>query len=223
MDPAEIYATCRRRLLDLATTLSPAQTDALLPATPPWTVLDGYRHLAGVCANVLDGEMGDAPTTAWSAAQLAARADRSLAEVATEWATRGPDLDAQIAVAGTALGFVALDAWTHGQDIRAAAGLPTDHHDPLLPGLVDLALANFGRFYVGQGGPPLRLVIDGEELTLGDGDPSLTLTASAYELMRIIFGRRSEAQIAAASWSSDSAAARTAIHLFDPPPIDLTD
>ena len=35
---------------------------------------------------------------------------------------------------------------------------------------------------------------------------------------------RLEAQIAAADWSgADAAAAQQAIHLFDPPPIDVTD
>ena len=121
------------------------------------------------------------------------------------------------------MGFVALDAWTHGQDIRAAVGLPGDRDDPLLPGVVDLALGAFGRFYASKGGPAVRLVIEGEERVLGEGDPDLTLTTSAYELLRIIFGRRSEAQIAAASWSQDSATGRAAIHLFDPPPFDLTD
>ncbi len=42
--------------------------------------------------------------------------------------------------------------------------------------------------------------------------------------MRIVFGRRSEAQIAAADWSgADAARPRQAIHLFPPPPMDVTD
>jgi uncharacterized protein (TIGR03083 family) len=223
METAAIYSTTRQRLLELAGTLTADQVAAPLVPTPPWTVLDGYRHLTGVCADVLDDRMEGGPTPAWTAGHLVTRAGRSLEEVTAEWAERGPDLDARLVDAGAGMGFVALDAWTHGQDIRAAVGLGGDREDPLLPGLVDLALGSFGRFYTGRGGPPLRLVVDGEARQLGDGTPEVELRTSAYELMRIVFGRRSDAQVAAAGWTGPSAEARAAIHLFDCPPADISD
>ena len=100
------------------------------------------------------------------------------------------------------MGFVALDAWTHEQDIRAASGAGALHDDALLPGLVALTVGAMDRFYLGQGGPPLRLVVDGEEHRAGDGEPTATLTATSYDLMRMVFGRRSQAQIEAADWSA---------------------
>jgi uncharacterized protein (TIGR03083 family) len=223
MGPAEIYASCRTTLVDLAAALTPEQMEARLAATPPWTVVDGYRHLTGVCADVLDGTARGGPTPEWTAAQIAARAERSLSEVVAEWVGRAPDLEAQIDAGGMAMGFCVLDVWVHGVDISAAVGRPGDRNDPRLPGLIDLALGAFGPFYTGKGGPALRLVIDGEERSLGEGDAEISLTTSAYELMRMIFGRRSEAQIAAADWSGDSDAARANLHLFDTPPTDLTD
>jgi uncharacterized protein (TIGR03083 family) len=223
MDTADLYATSRQRLIDLAPALSAEQQAAPLAATPPWTVVDGYRHLTGACADVLDGQMAGAPGPAWTANQLAVRADRSLAEVVAEWAERGPQLDAQIAGAGPAMGFVALDVWTHEQDIRAAAGVGALHDDPLLPDLVGLALGTFAPYYAKKGGPPILVVVDGEEHPLGDGQPAATLTAGAYDFMRIAFGRRSEAQVAAAGWSGDSAAARAALPVFECPPHDLQD
>jgi hypothetical protein len=67
-------------------------------------------------------------------------------------------------------------------------------------------------------------VVDGEEHTVGEGEPAATLEASAYDLMRIVFGRRSEAQIAAAAWSGpDAARAQQAITLFPAQAQDLTD
>jgi uncharacterized protein (TIGR03083 family) len=218
-----MYATCRTSLIDLAATLTDAQVAASLAATPPWTVLDGYRHLAGVCADVLDDRMREGPTPAWTAAQLAERSEKTLPEVVAEWAERGAILDSRIDAGGTAMGFCVLDVWTHGVDISAAVGRPGDRRDPLLRDLIELALGAFGPFYVRQGGPALQLVVDGEERVLGEGDPEVSLTTSAYELMRLIFGRRSEAQIAAAGWSGDSAPAQAAIHLFDPPTGDLSD
>src|SRR4051812_31883819 len=117
MEAAEIYAACRGRLLDLAATLTSEQQAAPLAATPPWTVLDGYRHLAGVCADVLDGRMDGAGSPEWTAAQLAARAGASIDEVCAEWSVRGPELEARVAAAGRAMAFTAFDVWTHEQDI----------------------------------------------------------------------------------------------------------
>jgi uncharacterized protein (TIGR03083 family) len=218
MGPAEIYRTSRTRLLDLARELTAEQQAAPLVPTPPWTALDGYRHLAGVCCDVLDGNMpqgGPAGGDAWTAAQLAARADWSLEQVCEQWASRAPALDAQVEAAGDGMGFVALDSWTHEQDIRDATGAGALHDDALLPGLVRLTVGSMDRFYVGQGGPPLRLVLDGEEHHAGDGEATATLVTSPYEIMRMVFGRRSEVQIAAADWSGDGApAARAAITLF---------
>jgi uncharacterized protein (TIGR03083 family) len=227
MGPAEIYATSRTRLLDLARELTPGQQDAPLLPTPPWTVVDGYRHLAGVCCDVLDGNMpegGPAGGAAWTAAQLATRADLSLAQVCEQWGARAPDLDTRIEEAGGAMGFVALDAWTHEQDIRDASGAGALHDDPSLPGLIELTMAGMSRFYAGQGGPPLRLVLDGEEHRTGEGEPTATLVATPYELMRMVFGRRSERQIATADWSGEgAAAAQAAITLFPAQPQDLID
>ena len=204
-----MYAAVRNRLLDLAPTLDDGQQAAPLPATPPWTVVDGYRHLTGVCADSLDGGTDGAASPAWTAAQLEARADRSLAEVCDEWAQRGPDLDAVLQEAGADMGWSVLDAWVHEQDIRAAAGVGALHDDELLTDLVPLALGAFGGYYAKAGGPVLRLVLDGESRTLGDGEPKAELTSTPYEMLRIVFGRRSERQVADAGWSGPDALRRS--------------
>jgi uncharacterized protein (TIGR03083 family) len=227
MGPAEIYATSRRRLLDLAPQLSDSQQSAPLAPTPPWTVVDGYRHLAGVGCDALDGNMpqgGPLEAEAWTAAQLAARADWPIEQVCAQWSERGPALEDMIEAAGPKMGFAALDAWVHEQDVRAAAGVGALHDDELLPGLVALTVGAAGRFYTAQGGPTLRLVIDGQEHAVGEGEPGASLATTAYELMRIVFGRRSPAQIEAADWSGPEAAgARQAITLFPPQRTDVVD
>ncbi len=218
MELAEIYSTCRTRLTELGPTLSAEQLDARLPATPPWTVADGYRHLTGVCVDVLDGVMEGAGSAEWTAAQLAQRSDRSIDQVCAEWNERGPQLEAQVAAAGTAMAFCAFDAWTHGQDIRAAVGVPAQPDDDLVVSLAEIAVSTFGRRYAGSGAPALRIVFAGTDHVLGDGDPALTLNTTAYELLRIIFGRRSRSQIEEADWSgADPTAAIDALHLFDCP------
>jgi uncharacterized protein (TIGR03083 family) len=223
VDPAEIYAACRTRLLGIAPSLSAEQLDAPLAATPPWTVLDGYRHLAGVCADFLDGRLEGAGTPAWTEAQLAARAMRSIDEVCSEWAARGPELDVRLAAAGKALAFLVFDVWTHEQDIRAAVGRAGVRDDEHVPELASLALETFGPRYAGGGAPPISVIVDGEPRSLGEGDPVATFDTTAYELLRVIFGRRSNAQIERAGWSGDCGTPIAAIHLFDPPEHDITD
>ena len=223
MEPGVIYASSRARLLELAPSLSPEQRDAPLAATPPWTVVDGYRHLAGVCADLLDGRLEGAGTPEWTAAQLATRATRSIAEVCSEWTSRAPEIDERLASAGAALAFLVFDVWTHEQDIRAAIGQTGVRADAQVPTLAALAVSTFGPRYSGGGAPPVKVILDGQAHALGEGEPDAALETTPYEFLRIVFGRRSEAQIERAGWSGDCEKPIKAIHLFDPPPHDIVD
>ena len=224
VEPSDIYPISRQRLLDLAPTLSADQLGAPLPATPPWVLLDGFRHLAGVCADVLDGVMEGAGSPAWTAQQIGARAERSLDEVCHEWAERGPVLDAQVAAAGRAMSFVAFDTWTHEQDIRAAAGLG-GLRDDVAGALAGIAAAALDSRYTSKGAPTIAIDLGTAQVTMGAGDAAVRLTTTPYELLRMIFGRRSLAQMEAAGWSADGdvAAAIEALHLFDLPAVDIHD
>src|SRR4051812_8881519 len=91
MPTREVYDRVRRRLLDLATGLDQATAAGSVPALPGWSIKDTYAHLAGVCADVLDGRRGRQPE--WGERTVAERRDRSLGEVLKEWSTRGPELD----------------------------------------------------------------------------------------------------------------------------------
>ncbi|MCU1367601.1 MAG: hypothetical protein JWN39_3240 [Ilumatobacteraceae bacterium] len=223
MEPVDIYATSRRRLLELASTVPAEALEAPLHATPPWLLVDGYRHVTGVCANVLDGALDGAGTPEWTAAQLAARSALSLDEVCAEWAERGPVLDERVATAGRAMAFVAFDTWTHEQDIRAAAGV-MGARDEVATHLAAIALESFNGRYTSSGAPMLTVDMGGHSAQLGEGSPTLTLSATPYEVLRMVFGRRSLSQMASAGWSGgDPAPAIAALHLFPLPPIDIVD
>ena len=121
------------------------------------------------------------------------------------------------------MAFAPFDAWTHEQDIRAAAGVPTVRDDEVAASIASLALSSFAGRYATTGAPALRVVVGADAHVLGDGEPDVILRTSAFEIMRIIFGRRSRAQIEAADWSGDTAAVVDAIHLFDLPGRDIAD
>jgi len=223
MEPSEIYSACRGRLLGIASSLSSSTVDAPLAATPPWTVVDGYRHLTGVCTDLLDGTLDGAGAPPWTAAQLEARRDWSIDRVCAEWAARGPDLDVRVGEAGRGMVFVAFDAWTHEQDIRAASAVRGPRDDDTVAALAGMALTSFAPRYASSGAPPVSVELDGVTHTLGEGRPDTRLRTSPYELMRMLFGRRSRRQMEAADWTGDAGPVIDALHLFDLPALDILD
>ena len=57
MELATLYAETRGRLLDLAASTDDERACTPVPALPGWTVKDAYAHLAGLCADMLDGRL----------------------------------------------------------------------------------------------------------------------------------------------------------------------
>jgi uncharacterized protein (TIGR03083 family) len=223
MDVAWLYSTTRGQLLDLAQSMDDAQANLPVPALPGWTVKDAYAHLTGLCADVLDGRMEGAGEPPWSARQVAERADRSLAEVCAEWAERGPELDEWLKEREEPPMFVAYDVWSHEQDILGALGQRGERDDDRVQDLAASALAAFSDRFLAEGAPPLRVVGDEVESVLGEGEPAATLHVDDYELMRILFGRRSLHQIEAADWTGDEDRYIDHLHLFPLPSHDLVD
>jgi uncharacterized protein (TIGR03083 family) len=223
MDVAWLYSTTRGQLLDLAQTMDDTQAGLDVPALPGWTVKDAYSHLTGLCADILDGNMEGAGEPAWSARQVAERADRSLAEVSAEWAERGPELDEWLEASEEPPMFVAYDVWSHQQDILGALGQRGERDDDRVQDLAASALAAFSDRFIAEGAPALYVVGDEVESILGEGAPAATLHIDDYELMRILFGRRSLDQIQAADWTGDEDPYIDHLHLFPLPAHDLVD
>jgi uncharacterized protein (TIGR03083 family) len=224
MDVATLYRETRERLLDTAAGLGAEQVGSPVPALPGWTVRDAYGHLTGLCADMLDGRMEGAGSPAWTAVQVSERAARPFADVRAEWAERGRALDDVLRAAGSeAPPFVAFDVWTHEQDIRGALGEPGEHDDDRIHWLAGSALAAFAGRYEASGAPAVRIVHTTGERVLGAGAATTTLRVDDYELVRILFGRRSAHQVASADWSGEPTAVVEHLHLFDLPLVDLAD
>lgn len=226
MDQAGVYRASRERLLALATGLSAEQAATTVPATPLWTVADIYRHLAGLVDDVLSANWAGRGTEAWTAAQVAARADHSLAEVCADWTASGPGFEAAIAAAPMDFARPVFDAWTHEQDVLGALGRRGDRDDPALPTLVAMLAGMYAQgWQASDPAPPtVDLLIDGQCHRLGADEPELTLTTSSYEFMRLGVSRRSRAQLLAAGWTGAHPERLFPILCrFDLPVADLTD
>jgi uncharacterized protein (TIGR03083 family) len=224
VDTATSYATTRGALVALGRALDAEQIHRSVPALPGWTVKDAYGHLAGGCADVLDEHLDGAGSDTWTATQVAARADAPFAAVLDEWEARGPSLDDWIRSAPPSRSmFLALDAWSHEQDIRAAIGGRGVRDDERVRYLAEISREVFDGRFRNAGAPALRLIEPVGEFTLGDGDPSVVLRIDDYELMRMIFGRRSLGQLLAADWDGDPVRLVEHLHLFPLPEADLVD
>ncbi len=223
MDIATLYSETREHLLELARTMDEAQARLPVPALPGWTVHDAYAHLTGLCADLLDDRTEGAGGPGWTARQVAEHADRTLAEICAEWAERGPELDEWLGTRDEPPMFVAYDVWSHEQDILGALGQRGERHDERVQDLAASALAAFNDRFVAEGVAALHVVGDQVECVLGEGEPAATLHVDDYDLLRILFGRRSLDQIEAADWDGDESPYVSHLHLFALPQHDLVD
>ncbi len=220
MDIAAAYVRTREELIDQASTLDSASASAPVPATPGWTVKDVYSHLTGVASDSLGGVLDGAGTPPWTARQVAARADRSLEQVCEEWASL--EVAEWLANVGPRGSFAAFDAWTHQQDIRGALGR-SGARDERLDFLVTLALDVFDRRLREASAPPVRIHGECVDRVIGGEDPAVELRAGDYEVMRLLFGRRSMRQVEVLSWSGDWRSCIDHLHLFDLASVNLID
>ncbi len=223
MEISQIYAQTRFQLIDLAGRLSIDQATVAVPSTPGWCVRDVYAHLTGVCADVLDGRMEGGGSPGWTARQIAERATDDLAAITAEWSARGAELDALLRAQGDAAPlFPAFDIWTHQRDLMGALECPrpADERAAVLAGR---ALHTMAERAQGPGRPAVRVVTANNDVVVGAGEPIAMLSTADDEILRMIFGRRSRAQMTSARWQGEPGAALESLHLFDLRDDDLAD
>lgn len=221
-DIAGSYRETRLRLLDLAPLLTTEQLATRTPTCPDWTVKDIYGHLAGLAVEVADGRIEDRGSPERTAGQVAARRDRRIDEVCAEWAEVGGTVETMMRATGRALTALAIDAWTHEQDLANAAGVHSGRDGSGLPLAMNSAWALKAKIR-SAGLPPLRVVSDGVDWVIGDGEPGAVLRLDPYELARAFMARRSLDQLAAYDWQGDPAPYVPLIPVFEPPAHDIVE
>ncbi len=203
IDTTAVYRDTRLRIRGLVTEADGAG-DTIVPACPSWRVRDVVAHLTGVCDDILTGNLDGVATDPWTQAQVERRAERPLAEVIEEWDDVGPRVEALFGPGG-ALPQLVFDEVTHEHDLRGALRRPGARDDVAvdvgLGFLVEGMNASFGQGDL----PAVRVCCRAEEWVLGEGEPAVTVTASAFDLLRSFSGRRTIDQIAALDWSDDPA------------------
>jgi len=206
-DHQRIYLEGRDRISNLVLALDAGAEGAPVPACPGWTLRDAVAHVTGIMDDSLAGNLEGVGSDAWTRAQIAKRAGRSVEQIVEEWR----DLCDQAAVLFETLPppvtqSLVGDLTTHEHDIRG--GLV--NRDARDTDSVDLALDWYARSFtkrVLDAGLPMVKVVAGErEWTRGDDAPTLAVTGSPFELLRSLTGRRTADEVAALEWSGDPSA-----------------
>ena len=203
MEATEAYRATRERISALLRGGGPDVADRAVPASPRWTVREVAAHLAGACDDVLAGRLEGVATDEWTAAQVTARADRSLGDILDEWADVGPRVEDLFGDGGVHPQLL-FDEVTHEHDIRSALDRPGARDDAAVTLALSFVGAAFPEALRSAGAPVLTFRWDREELVLADdegGAPAqATLSATAFDLLRSCSGRRTLDQISALDW-----------------------
>ena len=198
MDTAEAYQSVRGRMLDLTSGVDPATP---VTTCPGWTIKELLSHVTGVAADVLNGNIAEAGTDPWVAAQVAARADRSFEEVTGEWTEVGPQVDELCVALGDGIAQLIFDTVTHEQDLRGALSQPGGEH-----GAVEVALRWAAGAWDGSEVPTygtLLIRAGSVEAVRGDGGPVVAIDLEPLDAMAVMTGRRSLTDVRALAWDGD--------------------
>lgn len=213
IDAGLTYERCRQALVGDLQGCSADELATPVPATPAWRVHDVLAHVVGL-ATALNAQHLPAPDdeggTAWAAAQVAERAERTVADLVAEWDGEAPAFEDGLRLFGIETGrhFVA-DLAIHLADVRQALGRPA----ALDPEAMVLAVDHYVAFLDEQ----LRAdrwgvleVVAGDRTHRAGGDDGpvrARLEAPPFDVLRAIAARRSAAQLRAMAWSGDVDAA----------------
>lgn len=208
-----IYRAARERVLAVARTLSPDQLRTRVAATPKWTVHELIAHVVGVASDATTGRMDGAISDAWTERHVAERRDREVSELLAEWESLAPAAEAQLART-TRVPNMAYDLACHEGDLRESLGLPR-----LERSAWEFFVDRFANALGHQISPRGTLEIrdeTGSTWTFGAGEPKTVLRLDGYEIVRAVFSRRSQRQIASWDWDPAPCATLANVGVFGP-------
>ncbi len=208
-DYASAYREVRVHLLEVVRSRDAADLETIAPATPEWRVRDVIAHLAGICDDIVHGNMDGRATDPWTAAQVAKRRDWGLQQLIDDWNEHAVVIESQMNDWGPGMGQMVFDAFTHDQDVRGALDEPRARDGAaaeiafswMVPNLQPPADVSPDDPRLR---PTLRLLTEvGEFDILGPRPPATAVHLSRFEFLRVITGRRSRRQIEALAWEGE--------------------
>lgn len=201
---AKAHAVGRERISSFLDGLDEAQWATRTPACPAWDVKGVVAHLVGIGADMTGGRFPAGDVDAWIQEAVDARKAASPKELLDEWGQLGPAIDTLLTNMPPMMSDLLVgDIVTHEQDIRGALGLPGGREGVTYDLAFEAYMNAISGRISGGGIPALRIRHDSGERVVGEGDPAATVSASTFELLRSLAGRRTSDQIAALGWEGD--------------------
>ena len=204
-DMGSVYRETRERMTVMLRDIAADDSTAPVPACPGWSVKDVIAHLAGVCDDILSGNLAGLASDRWTAAQVHKRRAATLDELLDEWTDAAPQVEALAPMfPGESAAQWVADAASHEHDVRGALGKAGARDSTATLVGVDFMVPGF-MASVGSRAllPTLVVRADGREWRSSGGEASATLEAGAFELFRAVTGRRSTDQIRSLQWSGE--------------------
>lgn len=210
----------------IVTLMDGRDPETIVPACPAWTSTDVVRHLAGISQDITMHVFEGFASDEWTDAQIQARAALSFGEVISQWRSSVSEaVDALDSIdtldipetIDSALGRIPTsvipamavsDLLHHEFDLRNAYGDQSGRD--LLE--VHFTAAGHARTLRGQfaslGLATLRIESTdaGQGWNIGRDEPVATVSATSFELLRGIGGRRTRDEILAWTWDGDGEA-----------------
>jgi uncharacterized protein (TIGR03083 family) len=172
------YRDLRSRVIELLRRTPEIRADRGVPHCPAWNVRDVVAHLVGVPEDILAGRMDGVTTDEWTQAQIDRHRAHSLADLVDLWSVSITTFDAVLPhIPSPVNSQFVMDAVTHEHDLRHALGEP-GHRDSLA---VKVAVG--------------WLLDMAEERSPGAAGVLLGSGTSGFDILRVLSGRRSAAQI----------------------------
>ncbi len=217
---AQAYQRGQIRIVEFMAGRDP---EAPVPATPDWTALDVLRHLTGLSVDITNLRFDGFASNEWTEQQVSARSHLSMEEVTAQW----DDIVGSAAVLLDTLDDLGLpDAIPSALGMTSVAAIPAMvigdilHHefdlrnaydDKESRDLLDVQFSAAGhvkslrRTFDALGLSTIRVEAtdSGMGWDIGYGDPVAVLSATSFEIMRAIGGRRTRGEMRAMGWTGN--------------------
>ncbi|MDH3607461.1 MAG: maleylpyruvate isomerase family mycothiol-dependent enzyme [Acidimicrobiia bacterium] len=217
-DVGDVYEDTYQRFTELAAALSEEELAMPVVACPGWSAKDTIGHVAGIAVDLVGGH-GQVAQPDSTARQVEERRTRSIEDVLAEWAEAVPPLIELLRAAGSGLTAVAIDVWSHEQDVRNAIGRVGGREAPGRDLTLKAAVSADQRI-TAAGLPPMHLITGDKTWFLGEGareGADVRLDLDPYEAARMLMGRRTYDEIAAYPWVGDATPYMPLLHQFTVP------
>lgn len=205
-DTIDAYRSVQDRMTALVRDLDQQATSVAVPATPEWQVRDLVAHVVGITADLIAGNIDDAGSDPWTAAQVEQRRGCTVADLLGEWETTWPAF--AMALDGLdpfRCSQVVFDVTTHEHDLRGALGEPGERDSTAVDIGWAWATAVVGQMRDGFSAGALEIRTEQGDVVVGAGEVTGSVQAGRFDLWRAMTGRRSAEQVRYYTWQGEPA------------------